>query len=69
MQIDLKNSIIVLDEAHNVEDVCRDAASASLTQDNILEAMNDLERMTRLGANPENCQPLVSQKNIFSVDF
>lgn len=31
MNINLKNSIIILDEAHNIEDTCRDSASFNIT--------------------------------------
>ena len=30
LNIDLKGSIVIFDEAHNIEDTCRDAASSSL---------------------------------------
>lgn len=43
LNINLKNSIIIFDEAHNIEDICRDAASFMLdsTQiDDILNAIN-----------------------------
>lgn len=39
MQIALKNNIVVIDEAHNIEDICRDAASFSFTQDNVQAAV------------------------------
>lgn len=40
MDINLKNSIIIFDEAHNIEDICRDSASFTITSrqiDEILE--------------------------------
>ncbi len=43
MGIDLENSIVVLDEAHNIEDVCRDAASGTFQMDEIDDACDDLK--------------------------
>ncbi|XP_077996428.1 Fanconi anemia group J protein homolog [Glandiceps talaboti] len=48
MEISLKNQIVVLDEAHNIEDSSRDAASLSLKQDDIEEAMDELDKMIAL---------------------
>lgn len=39
----LKNSIIILDEAHNVEDACREAASFSFNEKELREALIDFE--------------------------
>ncbi|OQR81918.1 hypothetical protein THRCLA_11287, partial [Thraustotheca clavata] len=38
LKIDLKNSIVILDEAHNIEDVCRSSASMELTWEQLEEA-------------------------------
>lgn len=40
--IDLKHSIIILDEAHNVNRVCEDSASASIKVADISAALKDL---------------------------
>ncbi|XP_053617782.1 Fanconi anemia group J protein homolog isoform X2 [Plodia interpunctella] len=42
MQIDLEDNIVIVDEAHNIEDICRDAASLSFTRDHILNALKEL---------------------------
>ncbi len=39
MEIDLKNEILVLDEAHNIEDSARDAVSGSFDIEDIVFAM------------------------------
>ncbi|XP_066301543.1 Fanconi anemia group J protein homolog [Branchiostoma lanceolatum] len=43
MQISLKNHVIVLDEAHNIEDSAREAASFSMTEDQLDLTMTELE--------------------------
>lgn len=47
MQISLKGNVVILDEAHNIEDSAREAASQSLTQDSILKAMWDIESLSQ----------------------
>lgn len=45
MQINLKGNIVILDEAHNIEDVCRDVASVNITNDNLANAITDCENV------------------------
>ena len=45
MLIDVENKVIILDEAHNMEDSAREAASLSLTQ---VQISAILEEMTEL---------------------
>lgn len=45
MDINLKDQIIVLDEAHNVEDSARDAASLTLTAVDLQNTLDDLDRL------------------------
>lgn len=47
MQIYLKGNIVILDEAHNIEDSAREAASQSLTQDSIVKAIKDIELLSQ----------------------
>ena len=47
MEISLKNNIVILDEAHNIEDSARSAASGQLQQNQIRESMADLEKMAK----------------------
>lgn len=46
MDINLKDQIIVLDEAHNVEDSAREAASLTLTA---VDLQNTLDELDKLG--------------------
>ncbi|CAB0032622.1 unnamed protein product [Trichogramma brassicae] len=41
MGIDLTNEIVIVDEAHNIESICRDAGSAEFREDALLEAAED----------------------------
>ena len=45
MEINLKDQIVVLDEAHNVEDSARDAASLTLTAVGLQNTLDDLDRL------------------------
>ena len=51
MEIDLRDQLVVLDEAHNVEDSARDAASLTLTA---VDLQNVLEDLDKLGNNNNN---------------
>ncbi|XP_026755024.2 Fanconi anemia group J protein homolog isoform X2 [Galleria mellonella] len=46
MQIELENNIVIIDEAHNIEDICRDAASITFSRDDILAAIVELEKVS-----------------------
>ncbi|XP_059049818.1 Fanconi anemia group J protein homolog [Achroia grisella] len=46
MKIELENNIVIIDEAHNIEDICRDAASITFSRDNILAAISELEKVS-----------------------
>ena len=47
MNIDLTDQVVILDEAHNIEDSSRDAASWSVTTQKLEEAMNDLDYFSK----------------------
>ncbi|KAJ7387230.1 Fanconi anemia group J protein [Desmophyllum pertusum] len=48
MDITLKDQIVVLDEAHNVEDSAREAASLTITTVDLQNALDDLDRLVHL---------------------
>jgi len=48
MDISLNSQVVILDEAHNIEDSSREAAGYSVTQAQLLEAMQDLEFVGKL---------------------
>lgn len=47
MEISLKGQIVLLDEAHNIEDSAREAASQSITQEQIQRALQDMDTLSR----------------------
>ncbi|XP_011143654.1 Fanconi anemia group J protein homolog [Harpegnathos saltator] len=48
MQINLKNDIVILDEAHNIEDFCREAASVDIKDVNLISASKECEKLSHL---------------------
>jgi Fanconi anemia group J protein len=48
MKIQLRGAVILLDEAHNIEDCCRDAGSYSVLYDDIFQAMEDCKRVATM---------------------
>jgi DNA repair helicase Rad3 len=53
LDISLKGQVVILDEAHNIEDTARSAASWEVTQEAIREAMQDIEAIGAAGVEPE----------------
>ncbi|XP_045503343.1 Fanconi anemia group J protein homolog isoform X2 [Colias croceus] len=45
MQINVTDNIIIIDEAHNIEDVCRDAATFTVKRAQIAAAILELQKM------------------------
>lgn len=45
MEIYVKDQIVILDEAHNIEDSSREAASYSMPQRDIDDTIGDLNKM------------------------
>jgi Fanconi anemia group J protein len=59
MKIQLRGAVILLDEAHNIEDCCRDAASYSVLYDDIFQAMEDCKRVATMNILPDIHKSLV----------
>jgi Fanconi anemia group J protein len=47
MDIDLKDQIVVLDEAHNVEDSARESASLTINAVELQETLDDIDKMSK----------------------
>ena len=45
MQLDLKDQIIILDEAHNIEDICRDVASKTIREDDLEQVIYECKHL------------------------
>ncbi|XP_061073345.1 Fanconi anemia group J protein [Conger conger] len=52
MEINLKGQVVVLDEAHNIEDCARESASYTLEQSQLLAARNDIDAMVTHNIRP-----------------
>lgn len=50
MDVDIKGAIIVLDEAHNIEDIAREAGSVDLEEDVLLKLKMELEHLYMIDA-------------------
>jgi Fanconi anemia group J protein len=48
MHIPINGNIIILDEAHNIEDSARAAASGAFSQEDFRLALNDCEKVTHV---------------------
>lgn len=59
MGISLTGNILILDEAHNIEDTCRESASLSISQDSILDAIHNCEEVAPLVSCEELYRDLV----------
>ncbi|KAK8774435.1 hypothetical protein V5799_011035 [Amblyomma americanum] len=47
LSIDLTDAVVVLDEAHNIEDISREVMSFTVTQDQLHDIIKDVEEMLR----------------------
>eukprot|EP01034_Spumella_vulgaris_P023649 gene23649-29890_t len=52
LQIDLKDAVVIFDEAHNIEDVCREAGSAELSQSQLEACKGQLAKLSKTGSVP-----------------
>nr|XP_016497825.1 PREDICTED: Fanconi anemia group J protein homolog [Nicotiana tabacum] len=57
MEVDITGAIIILDEAHNIEDISRDAGSVDVEEDTFLQLQMELEQLTL--SDTMTYQPLV----------
>ncbi|KAK8580754.1 hypothetical protein V6N12_071007 [Hibiscus sabdariffa] len=51
MDVDIKGAIIVLDEAHNIEDIAREAGSLDLEEDALIKLQTELHQLKMINAN------------------
>lgn len=58
MDINLSGQILVLDEAHNIEDCARESASFTLNYDSLLSSRDELESMVRNSIRADKHEPL-----------
>ncbi|KAF0993093.1 hypothetical protein HZS_3524, partial [Henneguya salminicola] len=58
MSLNLKNSVIILDEAHNIEDICRSAMSACFCHSSLINCYKELDQISRFINNEEKMEAL-----------
>ncbi|XP_058020095.1 Fanconi anemia group J protein isoform X3 [Ahaetulla prasina] len=58
MEIELKDQVLILDEAHNIEDCARESASYSVTEEQLRLAREELDAMVNNHIRPKDHQPL-----------
>ncbi|CAH8516311.1 unnamed protein product [Heterobilharzia americana] len=57
--LEVSNHVIILDEAHNIEDASREAASYTITEHQLNNTKEDLEGLRKLNFEPEACSTLI----------
>lgn len=67
MNLKLRGHVIIVDEAHNIEDQCREAASLQLDQTNMNLAKADLEKIYKSSGNSVTYGRLVSVLNFYRL--
>ncbi|XP_017789899.1 PREDICTED: Fanconi anemia group J protein-like [Habropoda laboriosa] len=50
IQLDLKDQVIILDEAHNIEDICREVASVTFREDHLASTAHECESLAKTRA-------------------
>ncbi|ETE61355.1 Fanconi anemia group J protein, partial [Ophiophagus hannah] len=60
MEIELKDQVLILDEAHNIEDCARESASYSVTEEQLKLAREELDAMVNNHIRPNDHQPLLA---------
>ncbi|KER19043.1 hypothetical protein T265_15689, partial [Opisthorchis viverrini] len=58
--LDLKGHVVILDEAHNIEDASREAASFKITEHQLITTKDDLGNLLRKNIEPESCTDLIT---------
>lgn len=58
MDIQLKNQVVILDEAHNIEDCARESVSFGVSESQLRAAREELDVMVTNSIRQEHHQPL-----------
>lgn len=58
MEINLKGQVVILDEAHNIEDCARESASYSVTEAQLRLAREELDAMVNSNIRRHGHEPL-----------
>lgn len=68
-KIDLQNTIIILDEAHNVEKMCEESASAAITSTQIALAIDDVTHVSSFLSAQRTIVPVKQKRDTFIADI
>ncbi|EGF80917.1 hypothetical protein BATDEDRAFT_1044, partial [Batrachochytrium dendrobatidis JAM81] len=63
--ISLENSILIIDEAHNIESSCMDSGSADFTEQEMIETSRDLEGIVKQGHHVDEYNTLIHLIKMF----
>ena len=66
---ELADTIVIFDEAHNIEDVSRESASLDVELDTINEMIVSLSRAVKYNMHPETYQPLLEMVTAIKAWF
>ena len=61
--IDVENNIIIVDEAHNLRQVCEDSKSVEINDDDFNDIISDIEKLLNFESKEENMINLLSKKD------
>lgn len=66
MNLKLRGHVVIVDEAHNIEDQCREAASLRLEQSMVNLAKMDCEKLSKFGQDSTSYSAMVSYNMRYS---
>ncbi|XP_043250387.1 Fanconi anemia group J protein homolog isoform X1 [Colletes gigas] len=69
IQLMVKNQVIILDEAHNIEDICRDSASYNFRDDDLIAAGNDCDSLISSRASSAETYKTLKTYILRLIDF
>lgn len=69
MQLDVTGHVIILDEAHNIEDICREVASVSFREDHLTAVASECESLMKQRAADSEIYGTLQTYSLKLVDF
>jgi len=69
MQINLKDSVVILDEAHNIEEICRQVINVDLRDDSLNVAAKECEKLSKDRAADCNTYSIIQSYLTDTVNF
>ena len=69
MDIDVENNIIIIDEAHNLRQVCEDSKSVEINEDDFDNIIDDIEKLLNIDNNEGNIINSLSNKDLKKLNL